>query len=63
MRKKLPFEADSKTCEVAVSGKAFRYIVDNRDTNPFVFNSIIEKGRIFARMGPEMKAELVLYTK
>jgi len=45
---------------VALTGKAFRHIYDTKDLDGgFVLNSVIKKGKVFARMGPDEKALLV----
>ena len=44
---------------MALTGKAFKYALDRQHTNPFVFNSILAKARVFARMSPDDKALLV----
>ncbi len=59
---KMPWTISSDT-EVAVSGKAFRHIVDFKDKEPYLFMTMIYKAKVYARMGPEMKAELVLHTQ
>ncbi len=43
--------------EVAVTGKAFNFI--NEMENPFLLNSVLAKAKVFARMGPDDKANLV----
>jgi cation-transporting ATPase 13A3/4/5 len=42
---------------VAVTGKAFNFITEME--NPFVLNSVLAKAKVFARMGPDDKANLV----
>jgi cation-transporting P-type ATPase 13A2 len=59
---KMPWTIASNV-EVAVTGKAFRHIVDNKLAEPYIFMSMIKKAKIYARMGPEMKAELVIHTQ
>jgi len=44
---------------VALTGRAFRYAYENRENEPFVFQSILARGRVFARMSPDDKALLV----
>ena len=48
-----------RNIEVAVSGKAFKHIIEQRTSNPYVLNSVIAKAKVFARMGPDDKACLV----
>ena len=48
-----------RNVEVAVTGKALKHIIENRETNPYVLNSVIAKAKVFARMGPDDKASLV----
>ncbi len=57
----IPFNFEDKNVEVAVTGKAFRHIVDKREDEPFLFDCVIVKGKVYARMSPENKAELVHY--
>lgn len=58
---KMPWTITSQA-EVAVSGKAFRYIADNKDKLPYLLQTMIFKAKVYARMGPEMKKDLVLLT-
>ena len=44
---------------MAVTGRAFKYAQECQSQNPFVFNSILAKARVYARMSPDDKALLV----
>ena len=55
----LPWNYLDRNVEVAVTGKAFRHIIENKMNNPYVLNSVIAKAKVFARMGPDDKACLV----
>ena len=56
---KLPWDYKDEIIEVACSGKAFKYIIENKDTEAFTLHSVIKKASVFARMGPDDKATLV----
>ena len=55
----LPWNYLDRNIEVAVTGKAFKHIVEESLRDPFVLNSVIAKAKVFARMGPDDKASLV----
>ena len=42
-----------------MTGKAFKHVLQRRNQNTFMFNSILRKGRVYARMSPDDKALLV----
>ena len=44
---------------VAITGKAFKHVLERLHENPYVFNSILAKAKVYARMAPEDKALLV----
>lgn len=44
---------------MAVTGKAFNHILENKHDNPFILNSVLAKANVYARMGPDDKANLV----
>jgi len=46
--------------EVALTGPAFRFIRENKDTDPYTYNSVCSKAQVFARMSPLDKEWLVL---
>lgn len=53
----LPWNYLDTSVEVALTGKAFNHLLQSQDN--FVINSVLAKANIFARMGPDDKAELV----
>lgn len=55
----LPWDYQDESINVALTGKAFKYALDRQIAQPFVFNSILAKARVFARMSPDDKALLV----
>jgi magnesium-transporting ATPase (P-type) len=55
----LPWHYKDESIEVALTGKAFNFILALKEKNPFVVNSVLSKARVFARMGPDDKACLV----
>jgi cation-transporting ATPase 13A2 len=56
----LPWDYRDESVEVALTGKAFRHLIDTQDCDGgFALNSVIKKGKVFARMGPDDKALLV----
>jgi len=42
-----------------VTGNAFKHIVNGSVKDPYILNSVIAKAKVFARMGPDDKANLV----
>ena len=52
----LPWSYQDQNIEVAVTGKAFNYIITH---NEFIKNSVLAKCKVYARMGPDDKACLV----
>ena len=44
---------------MAITGRAFKYAQECQSQNPFMFNSILAKARVYARMSPDDKALLV----
>ena len=44
---------------MALTGKAFKFAHDHQAKDPFLFNSILAKAKVFARMSPDDKAFLV----
>lgn len=56
----LPWHYKNDRIEVAVTGPAFRHIIQNKEANPFVYNSICRKAQVFARMSPMDKEWLIL---
>ena len=55
----LPWSYRNQDIEVALTGKAFRYIFEHGEENPFTLKSVLAKASIFARMSPDDKALLV----
>jgi len=55
----LPWSYDDETIEVALTGKAFNYILRNKDKDPYTFRSICAKASVFARMSPDDKEKLI----
>jgi len=53
----LPWNYLDTSVEVALTGKAFNHLLQSQDN--FIINSVLAKANIFARMGPDDKAELV----
>ena len=44
---------------VALTGKAFKHAMERKEQNPFMFNAILAKAKVYARMSPDDKALLV----
>mmetsp|Transcript_38505 Transcript_38505/g.50478 ORF Transcript_38505/g.50478 Transcript_38505/m.50478 type:complete len:127 (-) Transcript_38505:842-1222(-) len=55
----LPWDYRDNSISVAITGKAFLHASDNKLDQPFVYNSILAKARVYARMSPDEKALLV----
>jgi cation-transporting ATPase 13A2 len=55
----LPWHYLDENIEVACTGKAFKVVTDTGKTYPYIVNSVVAKGKVFARMGPDDKAALV----
>ena len=55
----LPWSYNDPDIEVALTGRAFKRICDDKDCNPYVYYAVLSKANIFARMGPDDKALLV----
>ena len=57
--KTLPWNYMDENLAVAITGKAFKHVLERQHENPYVFNSILAKAKVYARMAPEDKALLV----
>ena len=55
----LPWDYQDDNVSVALTGKAFKLAKELAPRNPFMFNSILKKARVYARMSPDDKAMLV----
>ena len=44
---------------MALTGKAFKHVYERKEQSPFIFNSILAKAKVYARMSPDDKALLV----
>ena len=55
----VPWNYQDENINVALTGKAFRYAFERQQQNPFMFNSILSKAKVYARMSPDDKALLV----
>ena len=55
----LPWDYQDANLNVALTGKAFKHIYDRKQQNPFMFNSVLSKAKVYARMSPDDKALLV----
>lgn len=55
----LPWHYLDSNIGVAVTGKAFKVFLANKEQHPFIFKSVIKKAQVFARMSPDDKAFLV----
>lgn len=55
----LPWDYQDDNLNVALTGKAFKHIYDRKQQNPFMFNSVLSKAKVYARMSPDDKALLV----
>jgi len=55
----LPFDENDTNISVALTGASFKHIVERKKQNPYMFNSILLKGMVYARMSPDDKALLV----
>jgi len=54
---KLPWHYLDDNIEVALTGKAFNLVLEMN--NDYILNSVLAKAKVFARMGPDDKANLV----
>ena len=55
----MPWDYQDNTVSVALTGKAFKHALERQNQNPFMFNSILKKARVYARMSPDDKAMLL----
>ena len=55
----IPWNYQDADIGIGITGKAFKILADRREQNPYVFNSVLSKCQVFARMSPDDKAELV----
>jgi magnesium-transporting ATPase (P-type) len=55
----LPWNYNGSEIEVALTGKAFNHIVENKEVDPFTYQSVCAKAQVFARMSPEDKETLI----
>ena len=55
----LPWDYLDEKVNVALTGKAFKYIYERQRQNPFMFSSVLAKAKVYARMSPDDKALLV----
>lgn len=55
----VPWSYHDSDIEVALTGQAFKQICDQKDSDPYLYHSVLAKASIFARMGPEDKSLLV----
>lgn len=51
----LPWSFDDPSIVIALTGRAFRHIYEEKEIDPLVFNSVIAKGKVYARMSPDDK--------
>jgi magnesium-transporting ATPase (P-type) len=56
---KLPWHYKDTSIEVALTGKAFNLILENKNDHPYILHSVLAKANVYARMGPDDKANLV----
>ena len=56
---RIPWHYLDRNVEVALTGKALKLIIAQKDQNPYVLLSVVAKAKVFARMGPDDKACLV----
>ena len=55
----LPWNFKNTGVDVALTGKAFRFLEKNKDNDMFSFKSVLARAQVFARMSPDDKALLV----
>lgn len=55
----LPWSYLNNEIDVALTGRAFRHLHQEREKNAFAFNSVLAKASVYARMSPDDKALLV----
>ena len=55
----IPWHYRNDEVGVGITGKAFKILASRKEENPYVFNSVLAKCQVFARMSPDDKAELV----
>ena len=49
---KMPWHYLDADVEVALTGPAFRLINEQKEKDPYTYNSICKKAQVFARMSP-----------
>lgn len=55
----LPWSYLDDDIEVAITGRAFNYLSSVQESQPYLFNSVLAKANIYARMSPDDKAHLL----
>lgn len=55
----LPWNYLDANIEVAITGKAFNYLNLSKEQEPYLFNAVLAKANIYARMSPDDKALLL----
>jgi cation-transporting ATPase 13A3/4/5 len=55
----IPWNFMNENIDVALTGKAFKFIEKNKEKDMFVFKSVLARAQVFARMSPDDKALLV----
>jgi len=55
----VPWEKDLGCYGVAINGKAFSFLLQEKEKNSIVIKKILQKTQVFARMSPDDKANLV----
>lgn len=55
----LPWNFKNTGVDVALTGKAFKYLENNKLNDMFTFKSVLARAQVFARMSPDDKALLV----
>lgn len=55
----LPWNFKNSEVDVALTGKAFKFLEKNKENDMFSFKSVLARAQVFARMSPDDKALLV----
>jgi magnesium-transporting ATPase (P-type) len=55
----LPWNYQNTQVDVALTGKAFKFLEKNKENDMFSFKSVLARAQVFARMSPDDKALLV----
>jgi magnesium-transporting ATPase (P-type) len=55
----LPWHYKDKDIAVAITGKALKFMAENKDKYDYELKSVLHRAKVYARMSPDDKAMLV----